>query len=394
MAGIMAYLVGKRFCATAIAAAISMSCASATWARAPFYSPAAGDIPGAPGTLIRKEPVVFPPADAKAYRILYRSVGIHGEPIAVSGLLIMPTRRLPGPTPIVAWAHPTTGVADPCAPSKARLKFLEIPGLRQFLQNGYAVVATDYAGLGVTGSVHPYLNGESEGRAVLDSARVAAAILGEPRAKVLLWGHSQGGQAVLFAAAMRAAYAPGLNVAGAAAAAPATDLTALLRDDLATPGGKNILAMTLWSWSQLYDAPLGEIVDPEAMADIQALAATCLESPLDLPVRARIGRRLQERFLLVPDPTKLEPWLKLIEQNRAPTAIGGVPLFIAQGQADTVVNPAVTAQYAAELMRQGVRVEYLSLPGIEHGGVGEKSAATVAAWFGQVLTSEYSANHP
>jgi alpha-beta hydrolase superfamily lysophospholipase len=370
-----------------LAAAVTFG-ASPAVADEPFYAPAAREIPGAPGTLIRQEPVVFPPQGAKAYRILYRSIGIHGEPIAVSGLLIVPTRRQQGPMPIVAWAHPTTGVAQPCAPSMARLKFLEIPGLRDFLQSGYAVVATDYPGLGVKGSVHPYLNGQSEGRAVLDSARVAAAILGEPKPKVLLWGHSQGGQAVLFAAALSSSYAPELHIAGVAAAAPATDLEALLRDDLATPGGKNILAMTLWSWSQLYNTSMDKIVDPRAIADVQTLAAACLESPLDLPLRNEIGQRLQERFLLVSDPTKLEPWRELIEQNHAPTAIGRAPLFIVQGQADTVVNPAVTAQYAAALSRQGAWVEYASLPGVEHGGVAEKSAASVAAWFDRVLAGE------
>ena len=35
------------------------------------------------------------------------------------------------------------------------------------LRQGYIVVATDYAGLG-TDSVHPYLIGESAGRAVLE----------------------------------------------------------------------------------------------------------------------------------------------------------------------------------------------------------------------------------
>ena len=39
--------------------------------------------------------------------------------------------------------------------------------LGDMLSQGYVVVATDYPGLGTDG-IHPYLIGESEGRAVLE----------------------------------------------------------------------------------------------------------------------------------------------------------------------------------------------------------------------------------
>ena len=71
----------------------------------------------------------FAPLGAQAYRILYRSTGLSGEPIAVSGVAIVP----PGPPPeqgrpIVAWAHPTTGVVPHCAPSLALFVFQQIQG--------------------------------------------------------------------------------------------------------------------------------------------------------------------------------------------------------------------------------------------------------------------------
>ena len=53
--------------------------------------------------------------------MLYRSVGLHGEPIAVSGTVIHPLGQPPaGGRNVIAWAHPTTGVARRCAPSSGR----------------------------------------------------------------------------------------------------------------------------------------------------------------------------------------------------------------------------------------------------------------------------------
>jgi hypothetical protein len=87
----------------------------------------------------------------------------------VSGIVIVPPGPPPaGGWPIVAWAHPTTGVVPHCAPSLALFVFQQIAGSRKLLENGYAIAATDYPGLGTPGP-HPYLVGESEARAVIDS---------------------------------------------------------------------------------------------------------------------------------------------------------------------------------------------------------------------------------
>src|SRR5271156_3668671 len=85
--------------------------AGAAHAQTPFYRATVQELAGPPGTIIRSEPMLFAPAGAQAYRVLYRSTGVSGERIAVSGVIVVP----PGPAPaggrrIVAWAHPTTGV--------------------------------------------------------------------------------------------------------------------------------------------------------------------------------------------------------------------------------------------------------------------------------------------
>jgi predicted dienelactone hydrolase len=55
----------------------------------------------------------------------------------------------------------------PLPESLARVRFQMIWGLRDMVDRGYIVAATDYPGLG-TPQTHPYLVGVSEGRAVLN----------------------------------------------------------------------------------------------------------------------------------------------------------------------------------------------------------------------------------
>src|ERR1700732_3928281 len=102
--------VARCFGALLCGAALALPIGTAH-AQTPFYEASAREIAGPPGTLIRSEPMAFAPAGAQAYRVLYRSIGMHGEPIAVSGVISVPPGSAPAEgRPIVAWAHPTTGV--------------------------------------------------------------------------------------------------------------------------------------------------------------------------------------------------------------------------------------------------------------------------------------------
>jgi acetyl esterase/lipase len=349
-------------------------------AQPPFYDAPASALAGAPGTLIRQEPSSRAPEGATAYRVLYRSTGLKGEPIAVSGTIVVPAGpRPPGGWPIVAWAHPTSGIELICAPSLAVFKFEQIQGLRTMVRQGYVVTATDYPGLGTPGP-HPYLVGVSEGRAVLDSARAAENLVGESGASVALWGHSQGGQAVLYAGLLAHSYAPDLHLVGIAAAAPATDIGTLMQDDEASPGGKNLLAMTLWSWSRVFGAPLQSVVDPAAMPTINKLAASCLESPIDMRPRRRDAMALQKRFLAVSNLTAIEPWRTLLAQNTIGVLPPSIPIFIAQGEKDQTVQPQVTRDYVGRLCAAHSRVSLMIMPDVGHGAAAMKSALTAVGW--------------
>jgi pimeloyl-ACP methyl ester carboxylesterase len=350
-------------------------------AQTPFYRADAADIAGPPGSLISSEPMRFGPVGAQAYRILYRSTGLHDEPIAVSGVVVIP----PGPPPpegrpIVAWAHPTTGVVPHCAPSLAVFVFQSMMGLRPMIERGVVVVATDYPGLGTAGP-HPYLVGVSEGRAVLDSVRVARLMPGVGGgSRFAVWGHSQGGQASLYTGLLAKAYAPELNLVGVAAAAPATELVTLMGDDFKTTGGKNLTAMTLWSWSRVFGAPINKVVMPAAIPTVDGLADECIESIFDIMERRRTEKPLEQHFLSVPNIAIVEPWKTLAVRNTPGPLPPDIPLFLAQGTTDNLVRPEVTRGYFQQQCKAGGKVRMVWLPNEGHGFAGRDSADAAVDW--------------
>ena len=355
--------------------------ADAANAQGAFYRAPASEAEGAPGTLVRQEIIDGAPLGATTYRVLYRSTGLDNKPILVSGVVIVPPGDPPpGGRPIVAWAHPTSGVVPRCAPSRAIFLFEQIQGLRSFVRDGYVVAATDYPGLG-TPETHPYLVGVSEGRAVLDSVRVASAMPGAGGGKkFVVWGHSQGGHAALFTGIIAKSYAPELDLQGVAAAAPATDLTALMNDDIDSVGGKNITAMTLWSWQRVFHANMDKLVDPRAMPAIDELAQECIEGPFDIRRRQQTEAPLEKYFLTTKHPSDLEPWHTLLAENSPGTLPPDIPVFLAQGTADVIIHPDVTQDYEAKLCKAGSKVRMILMPNIGHGRAAQASTSALLDW--------------
>ncbi|KYH03054.1 lipase [Bradyrhizobium sp. DOA1] len=350
-------------------------------AQTPFYRATPRELDVPPGSLIRSEPMMFAPAGAQAYRVLYRSVGMQGEPIAVSGVIVVPPGPAPaGGRPIVAWAHPTTGVVPHCAPSLAIFVFQQMAGLRRLIEQGVVVAATDYPGLGTAGP-HPYLVGDSEARAVIDSVRAARTLpdVGGG-SSFAVWGHSQGGQASLYTGLIAHTYAPELRLVGVAAAAPATSLVALMDDDFSSAGGKNLTAMTLWSWSRVYGAPIDKVVLPKAMPTVDRLSNECIESIFDIMERQKTEKPLERQFLSVPNIAAVQPWRSLAMRNNPDPLPPQMPLFLAQGTEDNIVRPEVTRGYMQRQCKAGGKVVMMWVPGVGHGFVARDSADTAVAW--------------
>jgi hypothetical protein len=118
-----------------------------------FYNPPDPLPAGRPGDIIWFRSVASPAAGSAAWQVLYLSTTAGGAPTAVSGTVLVPTSAYPGTRPIVAYAPGTQGWGPQCAPSKemASGSFDEQFAVSNLLARGWAVVVTDYPGLGTPG---------------------------------------------------------------------------------------------------------------------------------------------------------------------------------------------------------------------------------------------------
>lgn len=192
----------------------------------PFYQTPPHLPEGRHGALLRWRQTEPPGIPARAWQILYQSTDARGNPVAVSGTVLVPHNpNGPADRPVIAWAPGTHGIADICAASYQynagtdyEVSFGVIP---ETLARGWAIVVTDYEGLGTKGD-HTYPVGRAEGQAVLDAVRAAQQLPGAgiaPSAPVGIMGYSQGGHAAEWAAQLHARYAPELQMKGVAAGA-------------------------------------------------------------------------------------------------------------------------------------------------------------------------------
>ncbi|MEG8178340.1 alpha/beta fold hydrolase [Nocardia terpenica] len=146
----------------------------------------------------------------------------------VTGAVYLPAGTPPpGGWPVIAYAHATTGVENRCAPSQAANMFGNLPTVTRLLQQGWAVVMSDYRGLGSPGG-HPYMYAPSAADDVLDAVRAAQTTVPELGRSIVLYGVSQGGQATAKAAELAATYTPELTVRGVALNSPPLDITGLV----------------------------------------------------------------------------------------------------------------------------------------------------------------------
>jgi uncharacterized membrane protein HdeD (DUF308 family)/acetyl esterase/lipase len=310
-----------------------------------FYA-APAHVPAEPGALMRTE--VFDraiPEGAHAWRILYTTTGLGDEPALASALVVVPDDAGDRPLPVVAWAHGTTGVAEGCAPSLLQDPFEAgaMFTLDETISSGWAVVATDYIGLG-TEAPHSYLVGEPAGRAVLDAVRAARHMQGLSIAdQTVVWGHSQGGHAALWAGLLADSYAPDAGVVGVAAMAPASNLTSLAANFDDVTGGSIFASYALAGYARTYDdVDIDDYVRGAAKVQTEEMATRCLSGAGALLNVATY--LVQDTSIFTTDPNSGALGERIRENT--PTDPLTMPLLIAQGETDELVIPSSQQEYA------------------------------------------------
>ena len=338
----------------------------------PFYS-WAGDIPAAAGQMLRSEPL--DPAlglamAAEQFRILYSSTdGVDGKtPVAVSGAFFVPKGTAPaGGWPLVAWAHGTTGIADVCAPSWTPRSPRDARYLNTWLEQGYAIVATDYQGLGTPGP-HPYLAVRPEAFSVLDSIRVVLKRFPNLANQVVIIGQSQGGGAAFATAGLAPAYAPELNIRGSVATGVPFVGPAVLRPqvhptppDTADPTVTYSLYLGIMMQQRDRAETADRLVTARGLPLFEQARSLCV-GPL---FRAVVHAGLNRANTLTPEYLKaLAQVLPMLEYSTVKLT---QPLFVGTGEQDHDVRPAGQLALVRNACAEGSTVEAHLYSGLTHG---------------------------
>ncbi|MFD4353911.1 lipase family protein [Nocardia sp. NPDC058518] len=317
------------------------------------------------------------PGSARAERLLYRSTTAGDQPTTTSAAVYFPAGEAPqGGWPVIAWAHGTVGLGDDCAYSVAGPAAVERDWayLGTWLNQGYAIVAADYAGLGGPGE-HPYLNGIAEAHNVVDAVRAATEQYPSLSNKWAVVGQSQGGGAAVFTARYATEFGgPDLDYRGAVG----TGVPAYIEDviGLIGPGmppialSSHLTAYVLYILSGLRttypDLNIDGLLTDTGRTWLARAQTACIGPLGDELAAAKpsIGSMFARPLSSLPDANGL-----LARYMGLPESGYDRPLFLGQGLQDTDVVTPETLRYAAVLHANRQPITFHTYPTDHDGAV-------------------------
>jgi Alpha/beta hydrolase family len=344
-----------------------------------FYDPP-GSLGGrTPGALIRSAPFhgYSLPAGAHAVRVLYVSRALDGSPVAASGVVLIPAGTPPRRGwPVIAWAHGTSGVARMCAPSLMKDVEYGSEGLMPMVAAGFAVVATDYAGLGTPGP-HQYDNKIAQANDVVYSVPAARAAVPSLGRRWVAIGHSQGGVAVWGVAELEAKledpdYRGAISVAG--------DMS---YESFEAHDAASFDTITNMYWPL---TAFGVKASYPSFDVARMLTPTMLERYADVTSKgcwyyayaaaAEIGHQAAVR----PGWNEVSELARYNRDSRSTDKPIRGPLMVLAGDDDASVNFANIQAGVVEACRNRLPIEFVHRPGLDHDPLMEKTIDLQLDW--------------
>ena len=342
-----------------------------------FYSTPANLSTTKPGDLLRKEPFAgySLPKGATAVRILYHSLDATGQDVATSGVVLIPAGTPPSSGwPVIAWAHGTSGVARLCAPSAMKDVYYGDEGLMPMVAAGFAVVATDYHGLGTDGP-HQYVNKVAQAHDVVYSIPAARAAVKSLGAKWVADGHSQGGLAAWGVAEAEhdlkdPDYLGAVSVAGVARE---VDFFSHLSN---TPGvGFYLAFMAAGIRARYPDFDPHDLLSDAVLAHYSDVSTKgCFYYGYAVYAALPVGTLLRPQW-------EKSVWVhRFFEGNAVGSAPIGGPLFVIAGEADQTVPIEGVRAAVKQICAAKQPVTFRSYPGLDHDPTMEKSTPDQLEW--------------
>jgi pimeloyl-ACP methyl ester carboxylesterase len=326
---------------------------------------------GKPGELIRSEPfykyrLAY---EISAVRILYHSRTPNGEDVAVTGVVLLPEGTPPaGGWPVIAWAHDFTGSARECAPSLMRNLNVG-PLLSMYAGLGYAVVASDYAGLG-TSFPHAALDMRSNVVDVIYSIPAARAAVPQLGTQWVAVGYSQGGLVVVGVAEQEAEIGDPKYL-GAIAISGVGDPQEIFERLDREPEYSMLVFLAQGIKTVFPEFRVEDMLTEKALPFYQYISHGCEASLGPVPAATE---------MLKPGWDKNHYVQEFFTRNRPGLKPARGPLFVISGEADADVPSPLTAAAVAQLCKQKDRVLYVKYPGLNASMVLENSVSEQISW--------------
>jgi len=345
--------------------------------RDPFY--VAVDAVGPPGRVLRHRRVPSPgTVPAQAWQLVHVSTGTTGTPTVLSGTLLVPTTAWDGtgPRPLLTYGVGVHGLGRDSAPSYWLRRGTE-PELAQVelaLALGWAVAVTDGEGLGMPGP-HTYGAGIVGGRAMLDVARSARALLPELAASpVLAWGYSEGGRCAVFAAEEQPSYAPELPLVAVAAGGVPSDLHAVARSLDGGPFSGLNLAVLVGLVHAHARPGLWDVLTPSGLRAAQRVAG------LDVVGLVLEGTAPLAAHTVREDPWDDPAWRALLRQEEAGQRTPQVPIHLYHVVGDEIVPDHLLRRLASAYRRGGADVTVSEVDASDHLAGAAVAAPAMVEW--------------
>ncbi|KHO26685.1 lipase [Mycolicibacterium setense] len=333
-------------------------------------------IPAA-GTLIEAvslDPELSVPGAASAYRILYSTVDQHDSPALSTAAVFIPHGEAPeGGWPTIAWAHGTVGLGDDCAPSAQPRSARDAQYLTHWLDQGYAVVGSDYAGLGTPGLMS-YLNSVATAHSVVDSV-IAMHHMELPLSpKWAIVGQSQGGGAAVNSARWATEFSrgTGLDYRGVVATGTPFDVESIVKQsgpDMALPPNLGPAANSYTGYilagfrEARPDIDVDSVLTPAGLAAVDKAETLC-KPELD----QQLTGMTPTGFFSAPLATLPGAAEALDAYLGTPTSGYDRPIFLGVGLRDRDVPPNMTLQLEEQLRANGQDVTLKVYPDEDHSG--------------------------
>ena len=325
---------------------------------------------GRPGELIRSEPFYeyLLSYEISAFRILYHSRSSKGEDVAVSGVVLLPDGSPPaGGWPVIAWAHEFTGSARQCAPSLLR-NLNEGPLLSMYAGLGYAVVASDYAGLG-TSFPHAALDIRSNALDVINAVAAARAALPQLGTRWVVAGYAQGSPVAVGVAEAGSGIGDP-NYLGAIATSGLAEPKEFFEHVAQGPSYYTLVFVARGIKAVYPQFRVEEMLTDKAMLLYEHVSHACDASSGPVPAADEMLRPGWGN----------NPYVK---EFFARNTLGRKPAYgplLISGETDTSVPSALTATAVARLCEQKDRVLFVKYPALNASTVLENSISEQVSW--------------